>query len=116
MPKEFSLAAAAFTNFSAATISWIITLTMDQAYARSSRCGCSTTLLPTGKPAVIWSDDPKSDEVIERAQRLKGHELLTVGRQGDLIRLDRLRVRRPPSGRPCVLEHGGEALSGSRSR
>ena len=46
-------------------------------------------LLPPGKPAVIWTDDPKSDEVIERA-RARGHKLLTVGRAG----------RDDPPGRP----------------
>ena len=28
-------------------------------------------LLPPGRPAVVWTDDPKSDEVIERAKRAR---------------------------------------------
>jgi UDP-N-acetylmuramoyl-L-alanyl-D-glutamate--2,6-diaminopimelate ligase len=62
-------------------------------------------LLPAGKPAVIWTDDPKSEVVAERARR-RGHELLTVGRKGEAIRL----VEQAPTalGQSLVLEHGGK--------
>jgi len=55
---------------------------------------------------VIWTDDARSDEVIERARRA-GHELLTVGRKGDTIRL----VEQSPSalGQTLMLEHGGKS-------
>ena len=63
-------------------------------------------LLPSGKPAVIWTDDPKSDEVIERS-RAAGHDLLTVGRKGETIRL----VEQTPTalGQTLMLEHGGKS-------
>jgi UDP-N-acetylmuramoyl-L-alanyl-D-glutamate--2,6-diaminopimelate ligase len=63
-------------------------------------------LLPSGNPAVVWTDDPKSQEVMERARRA-GHELLTVGRKGDTIRL----VEQTPTalGQMLQLEHGGKA-------
>ena len=54
---------------------------------------------------MIWTDDPKSGEVIERA-RARGHPLLTVGRKGETIRL----VEQSPSplGQTLMLEHGGK--------
>jgi len=54
---------------------------------------------------VIWTDDPKSEEVIGRA-RWRGHELLTVGRKGDTVRL----VEQSPSalGQTLSLEHCGK--------
>jgi UDP-N-acetylmuramoyl-L-alanyl-D-glutamate--2,6-diaminopimelate ligase len=63
-------------------------------------------LLPPGKPAVIWTDDPKSGAVIERAKR-RGHEVLTVGRNGETIRL----ADQTPTalGQTLVLEHGGKS-------
>jgi UDP-N-acetylmuramoyl-L-alanyl-D-glutamate--2,6-diaminopimelate ligase len=62
-------------------------------------------LLPQGRPAVIWSDDPKSGEVVERCKR-KGHEILTVGRKGETIHL----VEQAPSalGQTLALEHCGK--------
>ena len=35
--------------------------------------------------AVVWTDDPRSDEVIERA-KARGLKLITVGRAGETIR------------------------------
>jgi UDP-N-acetylmuramoyl-L-alanyl-D-glutamate--2,6-diaminopimelate ligase len=62
-------------------------------------------LLPAGKPAVIWTDDPKSAEVMERARRA-GHDVLTVGRNGHTILL----VEQSPTalGQMLKLEHGGK--------
>jgi UDP-N-acetylmuramoyl-L-alanyl-D-glutamate--2,6-diaminopimelate ligase len=62
-------------------------------------------LLPASKPAVIWTDDAKSGEVIERSRRA-GHEIMTVGRKGETIRL----VEQSPSalGQTLMLEHGGK--------
>jgi UDP-N-acetylmuramoyl-L-alanyl-D-glutamate--2,6-diaminopimelate ligase len=62
-------------------------------------------LLPVDKPAVIWTDDPKSEEVIERARR-RGHKIVTVGRKGEIIRL----VEQSPSplGQTLMLEHNGK--------
>jgi UDP-N-acetylmuramoyl-L-alanyl-D-glutamate--2,6-diaminopimelate ligase len=59
-------------------------------------------LLPAGAPAVIWTDDAKSDEVIARCTK-RGHVLLTVGRKGETIRL----VDRTPTplGQTLTIEH-----------
>jgi UDP-N-acetylmuramoyl-L-alanyl-D-glutamate--2,6-diaminopimelate ligase len=63
-------------------------------------------LLPPGCPAVVWTDDPKSSEVIDRARR-SGHEVLTVGRAGETIRL----VEQNPTalGQALTIEHGGKS-------
>src|SRR4029079_12008788 len=72
------LAAAAFTNFSRDHLDYHETM-LAYFEAKMQLFG---RLLPTGKPCVIWTDDAKSDEVIERARRA-GLEVMTVGRKGD---------------------------------
>ena len=96
------LAAAAFTNFSRDHLDYH--QTMEDYYEAKMRL--FEALLPPGKPAVIWTDDPKSGEVIERARRA-GHEVLTVGRKGETIRL----VEQAPSplGQTMSLEHDGKS-------
>ena len=96
------LAAAAFTNFSRDHLDYHET--MDAYFEAKMRL--FEALLPADKPVVIWTDDPKSDEVIERA-RGRGHPLLTVGQKGETIRL----VDRSPSplGQTLNLEHGGKS-------
>jgi UDP-N-acetylmuramoyl-L-alanyl-D-glutamate--2,6-diaminopimelate ligase len=64
-------------------------------------------LLPAGKPAVVWTDDPKSEEVMERASAA-GHPLLTVGRGGETIRLADQKAT--PLGQALLLEHDGRSL------
>ncbi len=76
------LAAAAFTNFSRDHLDYH--QTMDAYFEAKMRL--FEELLQSRRPAVIWTDDPKSDEVIQRVQR-RGHEILTVGRKGETIRL-----------------------------
>ncbi len=95
------LAAAAFTNFSRDHLDYHGT--MDEYFEAKMRL--FERVLPTGRPAVIWTDDPKSDEVIERATAA-GHELVTVGRKGDAIRL----VEQTPTalGQTLILEHAGK--------
>jgi UDP-N-acetylmuramoyl-L-alanyl-D-glutamate--2,6-diaminopimelate ligase len=95
------LAAAAFTNFSRDHLDYHDT--MDAYFGAKMRL--FEELLPAGKPAVVWTDDPKTGEVIERAIR-RGHKLLTVGRKGETIRL----VDQTPSplGQTLMLEHGGK--------
>ena len=95
------LAAAAFTNFSRDHLDYHET--MDAYFEAKMRL--FERLLPAGKPAVIWTDDPKSGEVIERARRV-GHEVLTVGRNGETIRL----VDQSPTslGQTLMLEQGGK--------
>jgi UDP-N-acetylmuramoyl-L-alanyl-D-glutamate--2,6-diaminopimelate ligase len=92
------LAAAAFTNFSRDHLDYHDTM---EAYFEAKMRLFEELLLPD-RPAVIWTDDPKSDEVTERARR-SGHPLLTVGRKGETIRL----VEQSPSplGQTLKLEH-----------
>ena len=95
------LAAAAFTNFSRDHLDYHET--MDAYFEAKMRL--FEELLPPGRPAVIWTDDPRSGEVSERARR-RGHQVLTVGRQGKLIRL----VEQSPTalGQALQVEHGGK--------
>jgi UDP-N-acetylmuramoyl-L-alanyl-D-glutamate--2,6-diaminopimelate ligase len=95
------LAAAAFTNFSRDHLDYHET--MDAYFEAKMRL--FDELLPPGRPAVIWTDDAQSNEVIERAVG-RGHEVMTVGRAGDVIRL----VEQSPSalGQTLLLEHGGK--------
>jgi len=95
------LAAAAFTNFSRDHLDYHGT--MDAYFEAKMRL--FERLLPTGRPAVVWTDDPKSDEVIERA-RAAGHPLMTVGRKGEAIRL----VEQIPTalGQTLMLEQSGK--------
>jgi UDP-N-acetylmuramoyl-L-alanyl-D-glutamate--2,6-diaminopimelate ligase len=95
------LAAAAFTNFSRDHLDYHET--MDAYFEAKMRL--FEELLPAGRPAVIWTDDPKSVEVIERCRK-RAHEVLTVGRKGETIRL----VEQSPSalGQTLSLEHCGK--------
>src|SRR4051794_31801851 len=76
------LAAAAFTNFSRDHLDYHETM---DAYFEAKMRLFEELLLP-GSATVVWTDDPKSEEVIERAKQ-RGHQLLTVGRKGEAIRL-----------------------------
>jgi UDP-N-acetylmuramoyl-L-alanyl-D-glutamate--2,6-diaminopimelate ligase len=95
------LAAAAFTNFSRDHLDYH--QTMDAYFEAKMRL--FDELLPPGRPAVIWTDDPRSPEVIERA-RQRGHQLLTIGRGGETIRL--VEQRPTALGQTLMLEHGGK--------
>jgi len=96
------LAAAAFTNFSRDHLDYHET--MEVYFAAKMRL--FDDLLPSGSAAVIWTDDPKSDDVIARCAA-RGHRLLTVGRRGEAIRL--LEQSPTPLGQTLQLEHGGKA-------
>lgn len=95
------LAAAAFTNFSRDHLDYHETM---EAYFEA-KMRLFDELLAPGQPAVIWTDDPKSGEVIERCRK-RGHELLTIGRKGETIRL----VEQSPTalGQKVLLDHGGK--------
>jgi UDP-N-acetylmuramoyl-L-alanyl-D-glutamate--2,6-diaminopimelate ligase len=95
------LAAAAFTNFSRDHLDYHGTM---EAYFEA-KMRLFEELLPAGKPAVIWADDPKSDEVIQRAGNAR-HPVLSVGRRGETIRL----VDQSPTalGQTLKLEYGGK--------
>ncbi|MEO6434107.1 MAG: UDP-N-acetylmuramoyl-L-alanyl-D-glutamate--2,6-diaminopimelate ligase [Sphingomicrobium sp.] len=95
------LVAAAFTNFSRDHLDYHGTM---EAYFEA-KMGLFERLLAPGTPVVIWTDDPKSDEVIARcsAARLS---LLTVGREGDAIRL--VEQVPTPLGQTLLLERYGQ--------
>ncbi len=96
------LSAAAFTNFSRDHLDYHQTM---EAYFEA-KMRLFDELLPPGRPAVLGTDEPRSDEVIERARR-RGHEVLTVGRRGETIRL----VEQSPTalGQTLILEYGGKS-------
>ena len=95
------LAAAAFTNFSRDHLDYHETM---EAYFEA-KMRLFEELLPPGRPAVVWADDPRSDEVIGRCES-RGHEVLTVGKNGKTIRL----AKQEPSalGQTLELEHRGK--------
>jgi UDP-N-acetylmuramoyl-L-alanyl-D-glutamate--2,6-diaminopimelate ligase len=95
------LAAAAFTNFSRDHLDYHGT--MEDYF--EAKMQLFEQLLPSDKPVVVWTDDPKSDEVAQRA-RDAAHKVMTVGRKGEAIRL----VEQTPTslGQTLMLEHGGK--------
>ena len=76
------LKATAFTNFSRDHLDYHPS--MDAYFEAKMRL--FDELLPQDGTAVIWTDDPKSAEVIERVRR-RGIALMTVGRAGETIQL-----------------------------
>jgi UDP-N-acetylmuramoyl-L-alanyl-D-glutamate--2,6-diaminopimelate ligase len=97
------LEAAAFTNFSRDHLDYHET--MESYFEAKMRL--FEELLEPGKPSVIWTDDPKSEEVIERSI-LRGHKVLTVGRSGETIRL--VDQSATPLGQSLLLEHEDRSL------
>lgn len=79
------LAAAGFTNLGRDHMDYHPTV---EDYMRA-KMRLFTDLLPKGSPAVIFSDDPWSDEAI-RVAREAGHDVRTVGRKGDFLALKRV--------------------------
>jgi UDP-N-acetylmuramoyl-L-alanyl-D-glutamate--2,6-diaminopimelate ligase len=76
------LAAAAFTNLSRDHLDYHETM---HAYFEAKMRLFEDVLEP-GAAAVVWADDAKSDEVVERA-RARGLEVLTVGAKGETLKL-----------------------------
>ena len=95
------LAAVAFTNFSRDHLDYHAD--MDSYFEAKMRL--FEEVAEPGAAAVIWTDDPKSDAVAERAHK-RGLKLLTVGRKGETIRL----IEQTPTslGQALVLEHEGK--------
>jgi UDP-N-acetylmuramoyl-L-alanyl-D-glutamate--2,6-diaminopimelate ligase len=96
------LAAVAFTNFSRDHLDYHPD--MDSYFEAKMRL--FDEVVEPGQSAVIWTDDPKSEEVIERARR-RGLKLLTVGRKGETIRL--LDQTSTPLGQTLQIEHSGKS-------
>ena len=94
--------AAAFTNFSRDHLDYHGT--MDEYFEAKMRL--FTEVVEPDGAAVIWTDDPKSDEVIARVSE-RGLRRLTVGARGETIRL----VDRAPTqlGQTLTLEVDGRA-------
>jgi len=95
------LAAAAFTNFSRDHLDYHPSM---DAYFLAKMRLFEELLGPDGT-AVIWTDDAKSDEVIEHVRR-RGSKLMTVGRKGETIQL--LDQAPTPLGQTVTLSHAGK--------
>ena len=98
--EGLKVAAAAFTNFSRDHLDYHETM---EAYFEAKMRLFDEVVDPNGT-AVVWTGDPRSAEVIERARR-RGLEVLTVGPGGETIDLkDR---KASPLGQTLTLGHGG---------
>jgi UDP-N-acetylmuramoyl-L-alanyl-D-glutamate--2,6-diaminopimelate ligase len=76
------VAAAAFTNFSRDHLDYHETM---EAYFEAKMRLFEDVLEP-GAAAVVWTEDARSDEVIERCLA-RGLEVLTVGAKGETLKL-----------------------------
>ena len=95
------VAAAAFTNFSRDHLDYHGTM---EAYFEAKMRLFDEVVDERGA-AVVWTADPKSGDVVERARR-RGLRLLTVGPGGETIDL---RSQQPtPLGQTLILGHGGK--------
>ena len=95
------VAAAAFTNFSRDHLDYHGTM---EAYFEAKMRLFDEVVDERGA-AVVWTADPKSADVMERARR-RGLRLLTVGPGGETIDL---RSQQPtPLGQTLILGHGGK--------
>ena len=95
------LRAAAFTNFSRDHLDYHPSM---EAYFQAKMRLFDELLDPDGT-AVVWTDDPKSSEVMDRVRK-RGSRLMTVGRGGDTIHL----TEQVPStlGQTLSIEHQGK--------
>ena len=95
------LAAAAFTNFSRDHLDYHAS--MDEYF--EAKMALFERLMPAAAPAVVWTDDPKSTEVIARCAK-RGHPILTVGRNGETLRL----VEQVPTalGQNLLIQYDGK--------
>ncbi|MDX1169637.1 UDP-N-acetylmuramoyl-L-alanyl-D-glutamate--2,6-diaminopimelate ligase [Sinorhizobium medicae] len=80
-----SLAAAAFTNLGRDHMDYHPTV----EHYMASKMRLFAALLPKGSPAVIFADDQWSADAIAAARKA-GHDVRTVGRNGDFIALKRV--------------------------
>lgn len=83
------LAAAGFTNLGRDHLDYHATM---EDYHRA-KMRLFDTLLPKGKPAIVFSDDSWSQATCD-AVRAAGREVFTVGRQGDFLKLKRVEHER----------------------
>jgi UDP-N-acetylmuramoyl-L-alanyl-D-glutamate--2,6-diaminopimelate ligase len=93
--------AAAFTNFTRDHLDYHGTM---EEYFEAKMRLFDEVLAPDGT-AVIWMDDPRSEEVLERAKR-RGLACLGIGTRGDTLRLT---AREPTQlGQRLTVEASGE--------
>ncbi|HEX9954868.1 MAG TPA: UDP-N-acetylmuramoyl-L-alanyl-D-glutamate--2,6-diaminopimelate ligase, partial [Allosphingosinicella sp.] len=92
--------AAAFTNFTRDHLDYHGTM---EAYFEAKMRLFSEVVEPDGT-AVVWMDDPKSEDVVRRC-KARGLHLITVGTNGETLRL----IERVPSqlGQQLVIEAEG---------
>ncbi|RCL00435.1 MAG: 6-diaminopimelate ligase [Candidatus Tokpelaia sp. JSC085] len=83
------LAAAVFTNLSWDHIDYHVTF---NDYFKA-KMRLFDTLLPREAPAIVYADNKYSDEVIEHIRRER-HDVLTVGRKGEFIRIKQVEQER----------------------
>jgi len=93
--------AAAFTNFSRDHLDYHTD--MDSYFAAKMRL--FDEVVAEDGTAVIWTGDPKSPEVIERAKQ-RGLKLITVGPGAEAIEL--VSRQSTPLGQQLVLRHAGK--------
>ena len=93
--------AGAFTNFTRDHLDYHGTM---EAYFEA-KLRLFEDVLEPGAKAVVWTDDPKSDEVIARC-RARGLEVLTVGKKGETLKL----LSREPTqlGQKLTIEADGK--------
>jgi UDP-N-acetylmuramoyl-L-alanyl-D-glutamate--2,6-diaminopimelate ligase len=92
--------AAAFTNLSRDHLDYHAD--MDSYFAAKMRL--FDEVVSSDGAAVVWSDDPRSDDVVRRA-KASGLQLITVGEGGDTIKL--VGRRSTALGQELLLRHGG---------
>ena len=93
--------AAAFTNFSRDHLDYHAT--MDDYFAAKMRL--FDEVLGEGGTAVVWMDDPKSAEVLERCAT-RGLRVITVGEAGETLKL--LKRETTALGQKLTIEAGGK--------
>ena len=93
--------AAAFTNLSRDHLDYHETM---QAYFEAKMRLFEDVLEP-GASAVVWSDDPRSDEVIARC-KARGLKVLSVGAKGETLKL--LKRETTQLGQKLTIEAGGK--------
>ena len=94
-----TLKAAAFTNFSRDHLDYHPSM---EAYFEA-KMRLFDELLPVDGTAVIWTDDPKSPEVVERVRK-RGIATMTVGRGGETVKL--LEQQPTALGQNLVIRYG----------
>jgi UDP-N-acetylmuramoyl-L-alanyl-D-glutamate--2,6-diaminopimelate ligase len=93
--------AAAFTNFSRDHLDYHETM---EAYFEAKMRLFEDVLEP-GATAVVWADDPRSNEVIARCEK-RGLKVISVGANGETLKL--LRRETTQLGQKLTIEAGGK--------